>query len=133
MDLFHGTYNPDLRLLPSVRSRYGFRAFFCTPDRSLAEKYARFHAKTGVTGSGHLYQVKLPGIFHTIDFKSRDSYSSAFRNLIFRLYWEVTHPVRIINVYDSPGKDFPHLQRTEVIVVFDFSYVKELKLIQSWN
>lgn len=130
MKFYHGTQTANLTIQAHVNSRYGFAAFFATPNRDLAIKYAYASFKTH--GTGHLYSLLLDDELHTVDFKRRISHASSFRNLIHQLKNEQHPAVLIKNVIDYPNKELAEYSVSIILVIFDLDLVPALKLIGSY-
>ena len=130
MKFYHGTHTANLTIQPHVYSRYSFAAFFATPNRELAIKYA--YASFKKQGTGHLYSLLLDDALHTVDFKSRISHAATFRNLIHQLKNEQHPAVLIKNVIDYPNKELAEYSVSIILVIFDLDLVPPLKLIGSY-
>ena len=130
MKFYHGTHTENLTIQPHVNSRYGFAAFFATPNKNLAIKYA--YASFKKQGTGHLYSLLLDEDLHTVDFKRRISHASSFRNLIHQLKNEQHPAVFIKNVIDYPNKELAEYSVSTILVIFDLDLIPTLKLIGSY-
>ena len=71
---------------------------------------------------------KIFNISKTIDFDNKITYSSEFRNLILKLALENHQSVLIKNCIDYPS-DVSNMVCADILVVFDFDIIKNLKLI----
>ena len=122
MKVYRADTKNDFKLLNHVNSRYGFNALFFTTNIELAEKYAE-----SFNNKGTIYEFELNPILDSVDYKGRISHSSHFRSLIHRLYKEGKSSVIIKNVYDYPSFKSYYPNKSDLIVVFDFSEIISLK------
>ena len=128
MKLYHGTDNPQLEINEWIPSRYGITSFFATPDRELAERYAR-HARLR-RGKGFLYQLEARPTYR-LDWRNRTSYSAGFRNMVFNHARAGTHGAILVeNVIDYPDSEQVTFLPTSVVVIYDVSLISHLNLIK---
>jgi hypothetical protein len=129
MIVYRGDASSSFEVKQELRSRYGIPALFFASHIKLAQLYA-IHASGNGNSGGFVYQAELPNDVFTHDFEGKVSYSFLFRNLIYQLHRASHKCVNIINVADVPSKDYAISTPSSVIVVFDFKYILNLKLIQ---
>jgi len=127
MTLYHGTKTKDLKIESHIRSRYGFTAFFATPNKHLAIQYA-YHNYLKFN-QGFLYSFDFKANPERIDFKNKISHSLVFRNLIFQLHKEHHESVLIKNVIDFPTEILAIYKPSDVLVIFNLELIQDLKLV----
>jgi len=131
MIVYRGSSRDDFKIEKWKRSRYGFNALFFASDLYLAQLYAHHRADEEYKRSGGcVYKFEIPDYLYSVDYGGKLSYSSDFRNLIFKLFREGHKAVVIKNVIDYPSKKLFRPNFSDVIVVFDFDIIKSFKLIQ---
>lgn len=127
MKFYHGSKYKNLKLLPHITSRYGFAAFFATPDRDLAIKYSYFNYQK--FGSGFLYAFEANEDLPVIDFQNKISHSYPFRNLIYQLKNEHHEAVLIKNVIDYPNEELAVYKTSTILIIFNLEIITNLKMI----
>ena len=128
MKLYHGTDHPQLEINEWILSRYGITSFFVTPDRELAERYAR-HAKLR-RGKGFLYQLEAEPCYR-LDWRNRTSFSAGFRNMVFNHARAGHHDAILVeNVIDFPDSEQASFLPTSVAVIYDVPLISNLELIK---
>jgi len=131
MKVYMGSSKEDFKIQSWKSSRYGFNALVFSSDLYLAQLYAHHKADEEFKrNGGFVYEFELPDYLHIIDYGGKLSYSSDFRNLMFKLFREGHKGVVIKNVIDYPSKRLFCPNYSDIIVVFDFDIIKSFKLIQ---
>lgn len=131
MKYYHGTNNPNLKIEPHIKSRYGFSAFFSTPQKKLAIQYAYYNYLKCCAGYLYSFDFLFPVL--EFDFKCNVSHSLVFRNLIFRLQKEGHDYVLIKNVIDYPSEKISDYRSYDVLIVFNLEKLPALKQIGKYN
>jgi hypothetical protein len=132
MKLFRGDLRANFEPKQWMRGRYGFTALFWSTSCEVATTYAHFHAHAmGQTHKGFVHMCEIDERYLIpYHFKSSPSYSPEFRNLIHTLH-QFRHQAAIIHdVIDYPSKEFKLFTPSSVVVVFDFSLITNLYLME---
>lgn len=132
MKVYRGDLQDNFKVDLLKKSRYGFPALFFATKIDLAKLYAAKAASDFNTQSnGCIYECTISDFIPVIDLNGEFSYSFKFRNLIHRLYRDKIKIVRITNVIDYPSDDYLKIIHSDIIVVYDFNQIKNLKLIDN--
>ena len=127
MKLYHGTRTKDLKIETHIRSRYGFSAFFATPNKELAIQYA-YHNFLKFN-KGYLYAFNFNEDPFVVDFKNSVSHSMVFRNLVFNLQKEHHESVLIKNVIDYPSERIATYKPSEIVIIFNLELIQDIKMV----
>jgi hypothetical protein len=131
MKVYRGDFSDKFEVKHYVRSRYGIPALFFTPDKDLARLYGQwYNRQRAVLHKECIYMCEIPDqyLFDT-DFRGQPSYSPEFRNLIYTLKSFKIRSGLIRNVVDFPDQSTAYYQSSDIIVVFDFSLISGLTLL----
>ncbi len=133
MELYRGELKDDWKPKQWLRSRYGITALFWTTDVHLARLYAIHQTKTrGLTHKGYVYMCEINDLWcFQYDYDNRSSYGPDFRNLIYTFRDFRHKAVLIKNVIDFPSRDLMRIEASDIVVVYDFDIIQNLKLVQS--
>lgn len=124
MKLYHGSPNPDLKIRSVYPSRYGVTAFFATPDRTLAENYAKYY-------NGSLYEIEMLPSQVSINFELRDTYNSVIRDYV-KEYSKMPYPsIKFLNCLDRPAPGFPQCI-ADVVCIFKTSAIISITKIHTF-
>lgn len=130
MKIYRGDYSDKFEIKPWLRSRYGFQCLFFTTDIALARLYA-IHAaweRRMITG-GCVYEAEINHLWvYQYDFEGKDTHWYDFRNTIHTFRDFKHKAVRISNLYDYPNKSLMRLELTDIVAVFDFQVIENLKI-----
>ena len=127
MKLYHGTKTKELKIEKHIRSRYGFSAFFATPNKTLAIQYAYHNFLKFNTG--YLYAFNFNVDPFVVDFKKSVSHSSVFRNLVFQLQKSHHESVLIKNVIDYPTESLATYTPSEILIIFNLDLIQGIKMV----
>tara|TARA_R110000850_G_scaffold277151_1_gene424845 strand:- start:39112 stop:39501 length:390 start_codon:yes stop_codon:yes gene_type:complete len=128
MILYHGTDNSNLIIKPHGRSRYGFPAFFGSPNAELAMRYARHRSQHN--GVAALYKFEVDKPRKVVDWTYRNTYAGGrFRNLIYELYDNGIKSALITNALDYPTVQYREIETNDIVVIYDMSLIKNLERI----
>lgn len=131
MIVYRGSSSSDFTIQKWKKSRYGFNALFFASEINLAQLYAHHRAEEEYKqNGGYVYKFEILDCLYTIDYGGKTSYSSDFRNMIFKLFRNGHKGVIIKNIIDYPSKKFFRPNFSDVIVVFDFNIIQSFELIQ---
>ena len=96
MLVYRGDSSNNFQVNTYQNSRYGFPVLFFSTSLKTAKYYADFLSKQkGLSTGGHVYSFEIPYFNKEIDFEMGYSYSSHFRNLVFKLKNENFKSVQI--------------------------------------
>jgi hypothetical protein len=129
---FRGCHTSEFKISSYKPSRYGFPCLFFATSKELAVLYARYHAYENGCQFGSLYQYNIISVEKHVDFNSKLSYSSEYLQLIRSLYTKNIKSAIIKNVIDYPSKKYLVPNSSDIIVVLDFSLIKEQTLIDKY-
>jgi hypothetical protein len=133
MELYRGDLKGNFEVKDWLRSRYGIRALFFTPDLDLARLYAIHHARQAKQShKGTVYMCEIND-FHLFpyDFGGKSSYSPDFRNMVFT-FRDFNYKAALIkNVLDYPTKELIRYESSDIVVVYDFSVIQNLRIVQT--
>lgn len=130
MKIYRGDYSEKFEVKPWLRSRYGFHCLFFTTDIALARLYA-IHAaqERRMLEGGSVYEAEINDLWiYPFDFGGQSSFGADFRNMIHTFRDFKQKAVRIFNLYDYPSQKSIRMERTDVVAVFDFQIIQNLKL-----
>ena len=130
MIVLRGSSTKDFVLKPYKASRYGFPALFCATERRLALLYALHRKEESKKKEGFIHKIEIsvkPGI---VSFNHKESFSNDFRNFIYKLRNDNKQAVLITNVFDFPSRKYMIHNRSDVLVIFDFSIIKSIQLLE---
>jgi len=134
MKLYRGDWNNEFQVKEWIRSRYGFQALFFTTDLALARLYA-IHAaqERRMPGAGAVYEAEVNDLWvFKYDFQGKSAYHGPeFRNMIHTFKQFNHKAVQVYNVVDYPNKSMMRLEYTDVVVVFDYKIIENLRCIDS--
>jgi hypothetical protein len=133
MKAYHGTNITDFKISKIKNSRYGFPVLFFATDISLAKLYGEYHASKAYLKGFKVFEAELPTHCNTVDFKNKNSYCAEFNNLIVNSKKQNVKILKIVNVIDSPSKEFFKLNNSDIIAVFDFDLINELKQVYEYK
>jgi hypothetical protein len=134
MKVYFGIDKEDFTIENHITSRYGFRALFFSTNIEVAELYAKFYAKKNKKSSAYIYEFNIIEPKKKIEYNYAFSYSSNFRNLIFKGFQENINSMMIKNVYDYPSSIFKQMILSDIIVIYDFSEIinfEKIKIIEN--
>ncbi len=130
ISFLRGSSTKDFKVKPYKNSRYGFPALFCATERRLAFLYALHRKEERNKKEGFIHEIIITESPYVVSFNHKESYSNEFRNLIYKLRNESYSSVLITNVFDFPSRKLMVNNRSDVLVIFDFSIIKSVKLIE---
>jgi hypothetical protein len=133
MEVYRGDLKNNFTIKPWLKSRYGIPALFFTPDIDLARLYAIHHARQArLSHKGSVYMFDINNFYlFSMDFGGNSSYGPEFRNMIYTLRDFNYKAALIKNVLDYPSKELIRYQSSDIVVVYDFSIIMDLKLVQT--
>ena len=124
MKFYHGSQTKHLKIETHIKSRYGFTAFFGTPNKDLAIQYA-YHSFLKYN-QGYLYSFEFFCEPFIVDFKNSVSHSLVFRNLVCQLQKEHHESVLIKNVIDYPSENLATYKPSEILIIFNLELIQNL-------
>lgn len=131
MIVYRGDSSSDFQVSKARRSRYGVPALFFSNKIKLAQLYAtHFAIENHLPNGGFVYEAEINASIPTINYEGGATYSGQFRNLIYRLYQQGYPVARLTNVIDYPSKKLMKPCCDDIIVVFDFSRILNIRLIE---
>lgn len=113
--IYHGT-KTEIDFVTLKNSRYGFPCLFFTDSIELASSFAG--------KSGCIYQAPIPFLNKTVNFNHKPTFSSEYRNLIFKLYQDQIN-CKIENIYDRPNENYPW-EKSTIYVLFNLKNLKKV-------
>ena len=123
MRFFHGSREKDLQIKWGGDRCYSFPYFFMTSEIELAKNYSKHYART----DRNLFFCDFDIRFHEVDFGGM-TYTSEFRNLIFKLSNEDHKAVLLKNCLDKPSEKWSFVL-SDILVVFDLDIINLRKHI----
>ncbi len=106
MIYYHGSNNPDLQIDLEKNSRYGFKAFFATSEKGIAQLYGQY-----------LYKVTFIGTPLETDFQGEITHSARFKRMI--IHHKNYAALLVRNCYDYPIQDKFILLKSDILCVYN--------------
>ena len=134
MKVYFGIDKDNFSIENHITSRYGFRALFFSTNIEVAELYAKFYAKKNRKKTAYIYEFNIIEPKKKIEYNYSISYSSNFRNLVFKGFQEDFNSMLIKNVYDYPSSFLKKMILSDIVVVYNFSEIinfEKIKIIEN--
>ena len=131
ISFLRGSSTQNFVAKPYKKSRYGFPALFCATERRLAVLYAIHRKEETKKNEGFIHNININIKPHVVSFHHKESYCNDFRNLIYQLRNEGHSAVLITNIFDFPSRKLMIHNRSDVLVIFDFSIITSIDLVES--